>query len=141
MTQHIHSGPLRTKEEVFACAMTAMKAADSKVATDCVVLDISNYLAVADYFVIATGANDKQIAAIAREVEKQLFEKHHLKLKFEEGDAKQSWLLLDFSDIVVHIFTPPARQEYRLEKLWGDAPHFRLDNEELRNDSEVKEFR
>ena len=117
------------KLQVKEYARTALEAASSKLATACVAIDISQYLSVADYFVIVTGSNDKQIAAIAREVEKELFEKHHLKLRNVEGDSKQSWLLLDFADIVVHIFTPQAREEYRLEKLWGDAPKFTIENE------------
>lgn len=117
------------KLQVKEYARTALEAASNKLATDCVAIDISQYLSVADYFVVVTGSNDKQIAAIAREVEKELFEKHHLKLRNVEGDSKQSWLLLDFVDIVVHIFTPQAREEYRLEKLWGDAPKFSIENE------------
>ena len=76
------------KLQVKEYARTALEAASNKLATDCIALDISQYLSVADYFVIVTGSNDKQIAAIAREVEKELFEKHHLKLRNVEGDSK-----------------------------------------------------
>ena len=119
------------KKEVEAYARCAMRAAAEKSAHDLVAIDISNYLSVADYFVIVTGNNDKQIAAIAKEVEKELFEKYHLKVANREGDAQQNWVLLDFEDIVVHIFSPEARNEYRLEKLWGEAPSFKIKEEKI----------
>lgn len=119
------------KKEVEAYARCALHAAAEKSGSDLVALDISQYLSVADYFVIATGNNDRQIAAIAREVEKELFETFHLKVVHREGDAKQSWVLLDFEDIVVHIFTPEARNEYRLEKLWSEAPRFKIEEEKI----------
>lgn len=129
MSAHKKNNGQINKQQVKEYAQCALEAASNKLATDCVAIDISNYLSVADYFVIVTGSNERQIAAIAREVEKELFEKFHLKVRNEEGDSKQSWLLLDFEDIVVHIFAPHAREEYRLEKLWGDAPKFGIETE------------
>lgn len=119
------------KKEVEAYARCALHAAAEKSGYDLIAIDISNYLSIADYFVIVTGKNDKQIAAIAKEVEKELFNTYHLKLVHREGDAQQNWVLLDFEDIIVHIFSPEARNEYRLEKLWGEAPSFKIKEEKI----------
>ena len=127
------------KKEVERYARCALSAAQEKLATDVVALDISNYLSVADYLVIATGKNEKQIAAIAKEIEKELFEAFHLKVANREGDANQCWVLLDFEDIVVHIFTPEAREEYRLEKLWGEAPRIENTEKKQLDDKTIKD--
>jgi len=81
---------------------------------------------VTDYFVICTGTNDRQVKSIADEVEEQLRVRAGLKPIGREGLTEGTWVLLDFADIVVHVFQPADRDFYRLEKLWGDAPRLVL---------------
>lgn len=81
---------------------------------------------VTDYFVIATGANDRQVATIAEEVERRLKETAGVRAIGREGEREARWVLLDFGDVVVHVFQPEEREFYRLERLWSDAPRVEL---------------
>lgn len=90
------------------------------------VIDVANLLVVTDYFVIATGQNDRQVRSIADEIEDQLREKAGVKPIGREGTEEGKWVLLDFADIVVHVFRPEERDFYRLERLWGEAPRVEL---------------
>jgi ribosome-associated protein len=90
-----------------------------------VALEVAELLVVTDYFVIATGNNDRQVKVIAQEVEKQL--KHAgLRAIGREGEREARWVLLDFGDLVVHVFQPAERDFYRLERLWSSAPRLEL---------------
>jgi ribosome-associated protein len=89
------------------------------------VLDVAELLVVTDYFVIATGQNDRQVKVIAEEVEKRLKD-NGLAAVGREGEREAQWILLDFGDVVVHVFQPAEREFYRLEKLWGGAPRMQL---------------
>jgi ribosome-associated protein len=95
--------------------------AAEKKASDIVVLDIRELSVIADYFVICTGANARQIQAIADAIEDKV---DSLKLKPRpfEGRASTGWVLLDCGDVIVHIFGPMERDFYRLERLWSGAP-------------------
>ncbi len=77
-----------------------------------------------DFFVIVTGANPRQTKAIAQEIEGKLRSRRHAVRV--EGAREAEWILLDFIDVVVHVFTPAARDFYRLETLWGDVPRLDL---------------
>ncbi len=79
-----------------------------------------------DYFVICSGRNDRQVKTIAEEVEDQLREELKIKPIGREGVREARWILLDFGDVVVHIFQPDERDFYRLERLWSDAPRLEL---------------
>ncbi len=103
-------------------ALIAAAAADSKKATDIVILQVGELILVTDYFVIATGQNDRQVSAIADEIEEKLLEKAGIKPFGREGEDDAQWILLDFGDIVVHVFQPETRELYRIESLWNDAP-------------------
>jgi ribosome-associated protein len=83
-------------------------------------------LVVTDFFVIATGRTDIQVRAIADEVEHGLLERGEIKPIGREGADEGKWVLLDYGDLVVHVFQPQERAFYRLEKLWGDAPRVTL---------------
>ncbi len=107
-------------------ALIAAEAASDKGATDVVALDVAQLLVVTDYFVICTGRNAPQVRAIADEVEDQLREKAKLKPIGREGVDQSTWILLDFGDLVIHVFQPDEREFYRLEKLWSDAPRLPL---------------
>lgn len=79
---------------------------------------------ITDYFVIASGANDRQVRTIADEVEKVLAGRD-LKPVRREGEREGRWVLLDFVDVVVHVFVDEDRRYYELERLWKDAPRVR----------------
>jgi ribosome-associated protein len=107
-------------------ALVAAEAASEKKATDITVIDVAELLVVTDYFVICTGANDRQVHSIADEIEDKLRERCKIKPIGREGLTEGKWVLLDFVDVVVHVFQPEERDFYRLEKLWADAPRMEL---------------
>ena len=96
-------------------------AADRK-ALDIVTLDLRGMIGYADYFVIATGRSDRQARAIHDAVHQGLKDQHSLLPRRVEGMTEGNWILMDYLDVVVHVFTPDTREFYRLEQLWGDAP-------------------
>jgi ribosome-associated protein len=98
----------------------AAQAAASKKATDVVVLDLRRATAIMDYFVIASGQNQRQLVAIADAVQEAL-RAEQVRPKAVEGYPRQEWILLDYGSFVVHIFTPHMRSFYDLERLWGGA--------------------
>ncbi len=104
------------------CALLAAKAADEKKATDIMVQEVGAITSMCDYFVIATAANNRQVDAIIEEIEKKLREDGGIKPASREGLQEGTWALLDYGDIVVHVFQPEARDYYRLEDLWNDCP-------------------
>jgi len=103
-------------------ALIAARAADEKKATDIMVQDVRELISITDFFVIVTAANNRQVDAIVDEVEKAEREKANVKPLHREGTEDGRWALLDYGDFVVHIFQPEARDYYRLETLWNDAP-------------------
>ncbi|TDB39762.1 MAG: ribosome silencing factor [Actinobacteria bacterium] len=111
--------------EIKEYALLAARAAAEKKASDVVVLDVAPSLVITDYFVIASGATDRQVHAIADEVEAQL-KAAGLRAIGREGEREARWILLDFGDIVVHVFQPDEREFYRLEKLWSDTERLTL---------------
>ena len=98
----------------------AIDAAQDRKAADVVVLDLRPAEGFTDYFVIATGQNIRQIHAIADSVRDSLAERG-VKPAHIEGGEKAGWILLDYFDFIVHIFSPEARTFYGLERLWGSA--------------------
>lgn len=107
----------------YELARIAAVAADSKKAEDIVVLDLSELSDVCDYFFICTASNPRQLDAVVEEIEEKIKENTGINALSHEGRAGASWVLLDFGSLVVHAFLPEARDYYRLEHLWGDAPH------------------
>ena len=93
-------------------------------------LDVAETLVITSYFVIASGGSDRQVAAIADAVEDTLREQAGIKPIGREGERERKWILLDFADVVVHIFQPEEREFYRLEKLWSDAPRLEIPHDE-----------
>jgi ribosome-associated protein len=94
--------------------------AAEKKAEDAVVLEMADTVGYTDFFVILTGANARQTRAIADQVLEKL--RPRRRPARVEGEREAEWILLDFLDVVVHVFTPAARDFYRLEALWGDVP-------------------
>jgi len=99
----------------------AARAADAKKAEDLVALDVSGPLPLTDAFLLATGDNERNVVAIASAVEDALIEAGAKPLR-REGRSEGRWALLDFGDIVVHVFHQEDRQFYALERLWKDCP-------------------
>ena len=104
----------------------AAAAADSKQAEDIVALDVSGPLPLTDIFLIATGRNERNVVAIAGEIEDKMLEAGAKTLR-REGRAEGRWILLDFGDIIAHVFHEEDRMYYSLERLWKDCPSIPLD--------------
>ena len=103
----------------------AIEAARDKKATDLVVLDLRKTGAFTDYFLICTGANPRQVHAIADAVEQALKTKQ-VRPAHLEGYQRAEWILVDYFDFIVHVFSPAARSFYGLERLWGNAARIDL---------------
>ena len=110
-------------------ARVAAAAADEKKATDICLIDISNTSDICDYFLIASAANRRLADAIVDEIEERVRLNCNEKPFSIEGREELAWTLIDYGSVVVHIFQPEAREYYRLDKLWGDAPRVKLDLE------------
>lgn len=93
----------------------------SRKAEDLVVIDLRDIADFSDYFIVCTGQADTQVRALADAVIEGLKSEGHRPWQVEGYDTRK-WVLIDFVDVVVHIFQPEARQFYALERLWGDAP-------------------
>jgi ribosome-associated protein len=98
----------------------AIAAALDKKAAELIVLDLTKGLAFTDFFVICTGANGRQVRAIADAVQEALAKKG-TKPALVEGLDRSEWVLIDYFDFIIHVFTPATRDFYGLERLWGDA--------------------
>ncbi len=112
--------------EPFAMAQELAKILDSKKAHELKVLKVFDLTVLADYFVIATGNSTTQVGALADEADFQMNKRGTPPLRVE-GASTKSWVLLDFGSVVVHVFTPDAREFYALEHLWADAEPVPLD--------------
>lgn len=99
----------------------AAEAADAKGGDELVALDVSEPLPLVDVFLLVTGRNERNVAAIADEIEDKLHEAGHKRLR-REGRQESRWILLDFGDLVVHVFHQEERAFYALERLWKDCP-------------------
>ncbi|WIF96188.1 ribosome silencing factor [Caminicella sporogenes] len=99
---------------------------DDKKGNDIKILDVKNLSSIADYFVIATGNSTRHTIALADEVEKKLNEEE-IFINHKEGYKEGKWILLDYIDVVVHIFTKEEREFYDLERIWKDAKYVEFD--------------
>lgn len=102
-------------------AEIGVEAALDRKANDVVLLDLRGLSSVADFFIICSGNSDTHVEGISNIIEEKLNE-NDTKLWHREGGKRASWVLLDYIDVIVHIFTEEAREFYGLERLWGDAP-------------------
>ena len=107
-------------------ARVAALAADSKKASDVVLLDLSTKTDVCDYFLICSGDNPRQVDAIVDEVREKVSANCGISPLSCEGREGLSWVLVDYGSVVVHVFRRETRDFYRLETLWGDAPRVDL---------------
>jgi ribosome-associated protein len=103
-------------------AVVAAAGADDKKATDIAILEVADLLAVVDLFVLATTRNERQLKAAAESIEDQARERLDRRVLRREGTPTSGWLLLDFGDVVCHVFDEENRSFYDLDTLWGDMP-------------------
>ena len=107
-------------------AQIACKAIDDKKGQDIKVIDIHNVSVIADYFVIASGTNSNQVQAIVDNVEEQLG-RAGFEAKQIEGNRNSSWILMDYGDVIVHVFDEENRLFYDLERIWRDGKLLEMD--------------
>jgi len=110
----------------LALARLAADACLAKKATDAVVLDLRELAAVSDYFVVVSAASEVQVKAVADHVEEVLREKVGARPWHVEGLDGRRWVLLDYVDLVVHVFHEKTREYYLLERRWGDAKRIEI---------------
>ena len=122
---------IRHQSDSEQIAATVVAAMDSLKGKDIVTLDLrESYGAVTDYFVICHAASKTQVDAIAEKVEEMVFKEHHGKTYHVEGRDNTEWILIDFIDVVVHVFLQSARSYYKLEELWADAERIVKESED-----------
>jgi ribosome-associated protein len=112
--------PLETARRIAALAQ-------EKLAEDVVILDMRPVCTFTDFFVVCSGRNARQTKAIWGEVHEQLKRDHGLLPRSADGEREGTWILADYLDVVLHVFTPEARAYYKLEELWGDVPAIGLE--------------
>ncbi len=100
--------------------------AEEKLARDVVILDMRPVVTYTDYFVICTGQNPRQTKAIYEQVRESLKRDESLVPRHVSGEREATWILADYLDVILHVFTPEARSYYRLEELWADVPSIAL---------------
>ncbi|HUJ91952.1 MAG TPA: ribosome silencing factor [Gaiellaceae bacterium] len=98
-----------------------------KLADDVVILDMRPVCTFTDYFVVCTGRNPRQTAAIWDEVHGKLKQEEEVVPRSVDGAQEGSWILADYLDVVLHVFTPEARSYYKLEELWSDVPEVQVE--------------
>jgi ribosome-associated protein len=111
-----------TSEQVRDWARTAAQAASAKGGEETTILEVGAVLAITDAFVITSGRNTRQVKTIAEEVETRLKADGGIAPLRVEGLGDSQWVLLDYGDLVVHVFLDETREFYDLERLWSDAP-------------------
>ena len=110
------------KTDAAAVAAIAARAADEKQGSNIVVLNVGDILAITEMFVIVSASNSRQLRTIANEITAKIREESDRPLLRSEGMAEQQWVLLDYGDVVVHIFSEEIREFYEIERLYQDVP-------------------
>ncbi len=108
-------------------AKIAFDALEEKKANDIKIIDISDVSVLADYFIIASGSNRNQVQAMVDSVQEDLFKKAGMEAKQIEGYQTGNWILLDYADIIVHVFDEENRLFYDLERIWRDGKDISID--------------
>jgi ribosome-associated protein len=114
-------GRATQSEESREAAVAAARSASAKQAEGVAILDVHGLIVITDFFVIASGETDRQVRTIVEEVEKALRDLGRKPVR-REGETEGRWVLLDYVDVVVHVFAEEEREYYDLERLWRDAP-------------------
>lgn len=107
-------------------ALAVAEFASDKKAEDIVQLDLREFISYTDFFVICTGRSDRQVKAIHDGIHFAMKDQHGMLPARVEGESQATWILMDYGDVLVHVFTPEMRETYRLEQLWGEAPSLAL---------------
>jgi ribosome-associated protein len=118
---------MTSPSDASTLAIALAQAADEQHGTDTVILYVGDVLAITEYFVITSAGNRRLVRSIAEEVEEQgkvLLERAPLRI---EGMGQQEWVLLDYGDVVVHVFADETRRFYEIERLYKDAPRLAFD--------------
>lgn len=116
MTNFVHN------VESVDIAKIAARAADDKQGTDILVIPVGDVLAITEFFVVASASNKRQVRAIADEVLTRIREATGRSPLRSEGTSEQQWILVDYGDVVVHVFAEETRQFYEIERLYKDVP-------------------
>jgi len=111
-----------TGSEALAVAMAAARAADDKQGRDIVVLDVGDILAIVQYFVVLDAPNRRLVRTLVDEIESAVRESTGVSPRRVEGGREQHWVLMDYGDVVVHVFLDEIRRFYEIERLYRDAP-------------------
>lgn len=109
------------KERAILCANASLK----KKAKDLVILNVKTLSSFTDYFIICSGTSDRQVQAIAASIQEDLKAFGILPLGVE-GERLGKWVLMDYDDVIIHIFYEPVREFYQIEHLWSDAPRMEI---------------
>ncbi len=109
------------QQSAIDLAIAAAEAAASKLATDIVILDVSEQLVITDCFVLCSGANELQVKSIVDAIEEALHKLGEKRIR-REGHQENTWVLLDYGDIVIHVQKAEERIHYAIERLWKDCP-------------------
>ncbi len=120
------SGPSPSEATSEEVALTAAEAADAKKADDIVLLDVGRVLAITDVFLVASASNTRLVRSVAEEIERLVKERHGVAPLRVEGIRDLQWVLLDYGDVVVHVFTSETRRFYDIERLYRDVPQRRF---------------
>ncbi len=115
---------VKTKRDISSeeLSQLVVKGMQERKATNIVVMDMRKVKnAFTDYFVVASGSSDTQVEAIAESVDKEVWESTRNNPRSTEGKANREWILVDYYDVIVHVFKKDRREFYKLEELWGDA--------------------
>lgn len=113
--------------EALECVKIAVKALDDKKAEDIKVIDIQGISSIADYFIIANGTNNNQLAAMKDSVEEELY-KNDIHVKQIEGNNSSTWILMDYQDVIIHLFSTEDRHFYDIERIWRDGKELNIDD-------------
>lgn len=110
-----------TDDDALNLALLAARAADDKKADDVVILEVGPIIGICEYFVVCSAPNSRLVGAIAQEIEDQVAIELDRRPASVEGREDRRWLLVDYGDVVIHVFVEEERAYYRLERLYGDA--------------------
>lgn len=117
--------------DAVEAALAALAAADDKKAVDPALLEVADVLGLVDLFAIVTGTSERHVKALADEVERVLKHEHDRPVLRREGTPESGWVLLDYGDVVVHLFHGEQREVFDLERLWSDVPRRDPDSGEV----------
>ena len=121
-----HTTPFADLDDEFKLAL---KCASEKKATDMLALDLREVASFTEFFILASGSNQRQVQAITDEIDEQLKKQLKRKPVRTEGYTTAEWVLMDYGDFIVHVFEQKAREFYDLERLWRDARHVEIPHE------------